>query len=198
MTVKPQDSTDIETYPSPMQSPSNLYSAVNPRHFPPPAPSRILPASLPKPTRAENTMAKKSNPKSARTIKVVSDDSEVSTPAGEPKINKSEEIRVEARRLLDAGAKLAPKLIIEKLAARGIEVVSPQVSQVLKKEGYATRPGKNNTKPKTADPKLDRKKTTKTSSGSFTVEELKAANKFFKTIGDAARAVELMDAMFGE
>jgi hypothetical protein len=62
-------------------------------------------------------MAKKSNPKPPKTIKVVSDESEVSTPAGESKINKSEEIRVEARRLLDADAKLAPKLIIEKLAA---------------------------------------------------------------------------------
>ena len=142
-------------------------------------------------------MAKKSNPKSARTIKVVSDESEVSTPAGESKINKSEEIRVEARRLLDAGAKLAPKLIIEKLAARGIEVVSPQVSQVLKKEGYATRPRKKNINPKTAVPKIEKKKRPKTTSGSFAVEELKAANKFVKTIGDAARAVELMDAMFG-
>jgi hypothetical protein len=35
------------------------------------------------------------------------------------------------------------------------------------------------------------------SSSSFTVEELKAANKFVKTIGDAGRAIELMDAMFG-
>ena len=142
-------------------------------------------------------MAKKSNPKSARTIKVVSDDSEVSTPAGEPKINKSEEIRVEAKKFSDAGVYPSPKLIIKSLAARGIEVVSPQVSQVLKKEGYATRPRKNNTKPKTTAPKIEKKKPTKTTSTSFAVEELKAANKFVKTIGDAARAVELMDAMFG-
>ena len=128
---------------------------------------------------------------------MVSDDSEVSTPAGEPKINKSEEIRVEAKKFSDAGVSPSPKLIIEKLAARGIEVVSPQVSQVLKKEGYATRPRKNNINPKTTAPKPERKKTTKTTSGSFSVEELKAANKFMKTIGDAAGAVELMDAMFG-
>jgi hypothetical protein len=41
------------------------------------------------------------------------------------------------------------------------------------------------------------KKTTKTSSSSFTVEELNSPDKFVKTIGDAVRAVELMDAMFG-
>ena len=45
--------------------------------------------------------------------------------------------------------------------------------------------------------KSERKKPAKTTGGSFTVEELKAANRFVKTIGDAARAVELTDAMFG-
>ncbi len=47
-------------------------------------------------------------------------------------------------------------------------------------------------------PKTDKKNPTKATSGSFTAEELKAANKFVKTIGDAARVVELIDAMFGE
>ena len=118
------------------------------------------------------------------------------TPANESKVNKSEEIRVEARRLRDAGDKISPKLIIEKLKARGIEVVSPQVSQVLKKEGFPTRTRK--TKTKTAAPKIEPKKQTPSkASSSFTVEELKAANKFVKSIGDAGRAVELMEAMFG-
>jgi hypothetical protein len=142
-------------------------------------------------------MAKKSNPKPPKAIKVVSGESESSTPAGDPKINKSEEIRVEARKFSDAGITPSPKMIIERLAARGIEVVSPQVSQVLKKEGYATRPRKNKKQTKAAAPNAEKKKPTKTSSGSFTVEELKAANKFVKTIGDPSRAVELMDAMFG-
>ena len=48
------------------------------------------------------------------------------------------------------------------------------------------------TKPKTAAPKVEPKKPAQTTSSSFTVEELKSANKFVKTIGDATRAVELM------
>ncbi|MEI8318456.1 MAG: hypothetical protein WCH79_10970 [Planctomycetia bacterium] len=45
--------------------------------------------------------------------------------------------------------------------------------------------------------KSEQKKPAETTGGFFTVEELKASNRFVKTIGDAARAVELTDAMFG-
>ena len=117
------------------------------------------------------------------------------------KVNKSEEVRKEARRIKEeTGEKPRPKDIVAILKSRGIEVAPAQVSVELKKMGFAPRPRK--TKPKisvqkTVAPKVAEKKPTKTTSGSFTVEELKAANKFVKTIGDAARAVELMDAMFG-
>jgi hypothetical protein len=133
-------------------------------------------------------MAKKSKAEAPPPVHIA----EETVPA---KINKSEEIRKEVRRLqAETGETPRPKDVIATLKARGIVVSAPAVSQALKTGKSATS---RKTKPKTAAPKLDRKKTTKTSSGSFTVEELKAANKFVKTIGDAARAVELMDAMFG-
>ena len=52
---------------------------------------------------------------------------------------------------------------------------------------------KTKTKPLSA--KIAEKKPVK-ASGSFTVDQLKAENKFVKAVGDAARAVELMEAMF--
>jgi hypothetical protein len=111
------------------------------------------------------------------------------------KINKSEEIRKEVRRLqAETGETPRPKDIIATLKARGIEVSAPAISQALKKGKPSTS---RKSKTKAAAPNAEKKKPTKTSSGSFTVEELKAANTFVKTIGDAVRAVELMDAMFG-
>ncbi|MFM7076168.1 MAG: hypothetical protein ACKO3G_08890 [Planctomycetaceae bacterium] len=138
-------------------------------------------------------MAKKSTPKPPKTIKVVSDEPESSTPAGESKINKSEEIRVEARKLMDAGEKPGPKIIIEKLAARGIEVSSPQVSQVLKKLGVAQRPrktkGKSPSAPVSAAPRAV------SSNDSFTIHELIAAKQFVEMVGSGSRAASLLEAL---
>lgn len=139
--------------------------------------------------------AKKSNPKPPRTIKVFSGESEADTPAGESKINKSEEIRVEARKTLDAGKKPGPKLIIEKLAARGIEAVSPQVSQVLKKMGVAQRPRKK--KGSSAPAAVPAPSPTKSTSSNdaFTLHELIAAKQFVEMVGSGARAASLLDAL---
>jgi hypothetical protein len=142
-------------------------------------------------------MAKKSNPKPPKTITVVSDAPESATvPEGAPKVTKSEEIRreLEAFRAKSDKRPTANE-VVESLNKRGISVKAGDVYQVFNKENKGVRAKK--AKPKTVAPKTAEKQPTKTSSGSFTVEELKAANKFVKTIGDAARAVELMDAMFG-
>jgi arginine repressor len=133
-------------------------------------------------------MAKKSKAEAPTPVHIA----EETVPA---KLNKSEEIRKEAERIKElTGEKPRPKDIVATLKARGIEVSAPAVSQALK-TGKSTTSRK--TKPTAAAPQPERKKPTKTTSSSFTVEELKAANKFVKTIGDSARAVELMDAMFG-
>ena len=134
-------------------------------------------------------MAKKSKTEASAPVHIA----EETVPA---KINKSEEIRKEAERIKElTGEKPRPKDIVETLKSRGIVVAPAQVSGEMKKMGFKPRPRK--TKPKVAATKVVEKKPAETTSGSFTVEELKAANKFVKTIGDAARAVELMDAMFG-
>ena len=62
--------------------------------------------------------------------------------ADQAKVNKSEEIRLEARRILDVGGSPRPRDIIEVLKSRGIEVVSPQVSQILGTLGVERRPRK--------------------------------------------------------
>jgi hypothetical protein len=114
------------------------------------------------------------------------------------KINKSEEIRKEAERIKElTGEKPRPKDIVANLKIRGIVVAPAQVSGEMKKMGFKPRPRKTKSTIAASKPELKQPKPARTSSGSFTVEELKAANKFVKTIGDAARAVELMDAMFG-
>lgn len=138
-------------------------------------------------------MAKKSNPKPPRTITVVSDESDASAAGGESRINKSEEIRVEARKLIDAGEKPTPRIIIEKLAARGIEVVSPQISQVLKKMGVAQRPRKKKDSPAAAPAPSAPKRAS--GNDSFTLHELLAAKQFVDMIGGSARAASLLDAL---
>ena len=116
------------------------------------------------------------------------------------KLNKSQEIR-KALEAIQASSGMNPKAndVVEALEKRGVTVKPADVYQVFNRLGIKSGRVKK-TKKKIAASKPDSKqpKPTKTTSGSFTVEELKAANKFVKTIGDAARAVELMDAMFGE
>jgi len=132
-------------------------------------------------------MAKKATTRAPR----VSQDDAAGAPAPESRINKSEEIRVEARKLLDAGATPSPKRIIGDLAARGIDVVSPQVSQVLKKMGVARRTrGSAKTPGRDAMPVV-----AVGSSEAFTLHELIAAKKFVEMVGGAARAASLLDAI---
>ena len=58
------------------------------------------------------------------------------------KINKSEEIRKAARAICTGNEKVRPRDVITYLKAKGIEVVSPQVSMVLKKMGIPCNPRK--------------------------------------------------------
>jgi hypothetical protein len=139
-------------------------------------------------------MAKKSKAEAPAPVHIA----EETVPA---KLNKSQEIR-KALEAIQASSGENPKAndVVEALEKRGVTVKPADVYQVFNRLGIKSGRVKK-TKKKIAaskpDPKLNRKKPTKNTSGSFTVEELKAANRFVKTIGDAARAVELMDAMFG-
>lgn len=117
-------------------------------------------------------------------------------PAAAPlKVNKSEEIRIEARKILDAGGSPRPKEIIEILARRGIEVVSPQVSQILGRLGVERRTRK---KPRgsTAPARVPREPTPAVvSDEAFTITDLLAAKKFVEMIGSPKRAMSLLDAL---
>ena len=58
------------------------------------------------------------------------------------KINKSEEIRKAAKAICTDNEKVRPRDVIAYLKSKGIEVVSPQVSLVLKKMGIPYNPRK--------------------------------------------------------
>jgi len=120
----------------------------------------------------------------------------IPSPSDEPsKVNKSEEIRIEARKILDAGGSPRPRDIIETLKRRGIEVVSPQVSQILGSLGVERRPRKK--KRDTAPPRQPRATTPAAppSDEAFTLTDLIAAKKFVEMIGSPRRAMSLLDAL---
>lgn len=139
--------------------------------------------------------------------------------AGEPRVNKSEEIRVEAQRLLDRGEKPTPKAIIQALQARGIAIVSPQASQVLKRMGIVGRPRrKKGQAVDKAERSLARERDERpvraSDSGSassderpsgagkrdagddaFTLHDLIAAKQFAAMAGGPRRAMRLLEAL---
>ena len=137
-------------------------------------------------------MAKKSKAEAPAPVHIA----EETVPA---KLNKSQEIR-KALEAIQASSGENPKAndVVEALEKRGVTVKPADVYQVFNRLGIKSgRVKKAKKKIAASKPEPKQPKTTKNTSGSFTVEELKAANKFVKTIGDAARAAELMDAMFG-
>lgn len=114
--------------------------------------------------------------------------------ADAPKVNKSEEIRVEARRIVDAGQTPRPKMIVEALAARGVDVVSPQVSMVLKRMGVEPRARKR--KPAAATARATVPGSHKPAGNdAFTLHELLAAKQFVEMIGSPSRAAAILDAL---
>jgi hypothetical protein len=147
-------------------------------------------------------MAKKSKAslKPSRSIPVVSDEDEpvhiasetLPEPKDDAKVNKSEEIRVEAKQLMDRGEKPTPKTIVAILAQRGIKVVSPQVSQILKKMGVAQRPRRKRNEERATKPAAIHKPS---SNDSFTLHELLAAKQFADMIGSPSKAKSLLDAL---
>ena len=134
---------------------------------------------------------------------------------GEPRVNKSEEIRVEAQRLMDRGEKPTPKAIIQALAARGIAIVSPQASQVLKRMGIVGRPrrkkgqaGERAERPalrerRPAFSATEAEGAPERSGGAgrgagddaFTLHDLIAAKQFAAMAGGPRRAMRLLEAL---
>lgn len=109
-----------------------------------------------------------------------------------PAVNKSEEIRRLAREMQARGETPRPVTIVKTLGARGITVSSPQVSNVLKREGVERRPRKPRAPAAVA---ASSTATGFSSSDAFTVHQLLAAKKFVEMVGSQRQALALLDAL---
>ena len=118
-------------------------------------------------------------------------------PAAEKKpskdVNKSAEIRKVATAMKDKGEKPRPVVIIATLKKQGIDVVSPQVSNVLKKMGFRPRKRrKNGAAPKAA---AAARKAAPGKVGNVSVEDLIAAKRVVGQFGGADRALAAIAAL---
>ncbi len=111
-------------------------------------------------------------------------------------VNKSEEIRKVAAELKVKGETVRPKSIINILKKRGIKVVPPQVSIVLKNAGY--RPaGKSRKRASKAVKPADSGKVSAPAgkSGSVNIDELLVAKKFAVGFGGVEKAIAALNAL---
>ena len=111
-------------------------------------------------------------------------------------VNKSEEIRKVAAELKVKGETVRPKSIIDILKKRGIKVVPPQVSIVLKNAGY--RPaGKSRKRASKAVKPADSGKVSAPAgkSGSVNIDELLVAKKFAVGFGGVEKAIAALNAL---
>ena len=97
-------------------------------------------------------------------------------------VNKSEEIRKQAKAMQQKGEKPRPVVIIAALKKQGIAVSSPQVSMVLKRMGLRPARGRK------AVVGAGR-------GGALSVEDLLAAKKLVSHFGGTARALAALQAL---
>jgi len=119
-------------------------------------------------------------------------------PAAEKKaskgVNKSAEIRKVAAAMKEKGEKPRPVVIIATLKSKGIDVVSPQVSNVLKKMGF--RPRKRRRKDAAATKAAAAaRKASVGRAGDVSVEDLIAAKRVVGQFGGADRALAAISAL---
>jgi hypothetical protein len=96
-------------------------------------------------------------------------------------VNKSEEIRKQAKAMQQKGEKPRPVVIIAALKKQGITVSSPQVSMVLKRMGL--RPARG------------RKPLAGGRGGAISLDDLLAARKLVSHFGGTARALAAIEAL---
>jgi predicted naringenin-chalcone synthase len=97
-------------------------------------------------------------------------------------VNKSEEIRKQAKAMQQKGEKPRPVVIIAALKKQGIAVSSPQVSMVLKRMGL--RPARGRTTLAGAG-----------RGGAISLDDLLAARKLVSHFGGTARALAAIEAL---
>jgi len=97
-------------------------------------------------------------------------------------VNKSEEIRKQAKAMQQKGEKPRPVVIIAALKKQGITVSSPQVSMVLKRMGL--RPARGRKAVAGA-----------ARGGAISIDDLLAARKLVSHFGGTARALAALEAL---
>lgn len=108
-------------------------------------------------------------------------------------VNKSAEIRKVATAMKDKGEKPRPVVIIATLKSKGIDVVSPQVSNVLKQMGFRRRKRrKSGTSPKAT---AAARKAAPGRAVDVSVEDLIAAKRVVGQFGGADRALAAIAAL---
>jgi hypothetical protein len=97
-------------------------------------------------------------------------------------VNKSEEIRKQAKAMQQKGEKPRPVVIIAALKKQGVTVSSPQVSMVLKRMGLRPARGRKGVAGAGR-------------SGAISLDELLAARKLVSHFGGTARALAAIEAL---
>lgn len=97
-------------------------------------------------------------------------------------VNKSEEIRKQAKAMQQKGEKPRPVVIIAALKKQGVTVSSPQVSMVLKRMGLRPARGR---KPVAGAGR----------GGAISLDDLLAARKLVSHFGGTARAMAAIEAL---
>jgi hypothetical protein len=109
--------------------------------------------------------------------------------------NKSAEIRKVATSMKNKGEKPRPVVIIEMLGKQGIEVSSPQVSQVLKKMGFRPRRRRKARGADGAAAKVASKAVRGKKSSNITLEDLVEAKKVASSLGGVEKALATLEAL---
>jgi hypothetical protein len=97
-------------------------------------------------------------------------------------VNKSEEIRKQAKAMQQKGEKPRPVVIIAALKKQGVTVSSPQVSMVLKRMGLRPARGRKGVAGAGRG-------------GAISLDELLAARKLVSHFGGTARALAAIEAL---
>jgi hypothetical protein len=105
-------------------------------------------------------------------------------------VNKSEEIRKQAKAMQQKGEKPRPVVIIAALKKQGIAVSSPQVSMVLKRMGFRPRKRRG---AEAGGGKVQRPVGGR--GGAISVEDLIAAKRLVSHFGTADRALAAIAAL---
>lgn len=115
----------------------------------------------------------------------------------EKEVNKSEEVRSIAKAMKAKNENPRPVVIIEMLKKQGIEVSSPQVSQILKKMGFRPRKRRKAGKVAAAEGAVVKKVAVSNPgrAAMISVEDLIVAKKVIGQLGGTERALAAISAL---